>query len=358
MRRGLTTLLLAFFLGLAFSLQALYLSIDPPELWDSSSAVIIGKVTDSQVQEEGTGNIATYFTISLEKVFKGNISKYLLLRLPGGEINGFGLSVSDIPKLVKGERLLLFLGENPDHSFYILGGFQGKISLKNGNALEWNITEKELLQRLSLGSAGLVGLEYNPSATTSYGICKDSVTGNKIYWTSGAPTGGWTINDNDPSGLSSQQLQDAYNASANAWNQAGACFSFGSVTNIISDSSLTSKKQDGVNVLTFGVPESGAFATTYYWYYSSGQLIECDTVFDNTLTWAVPGCNNRSAYDLQNVATHEFGHWLCLNDLTSRLDILETMFLYGLPGGCQKQTLYSGDIAGIQAIYGACKKKD
>ena len=54
--------------------------------------------------------------------------------------------------------------------------------------------------------------------------------------------------------------------------------------------------------------------------------------------------------DLQNIATHEFGHAAGLDDYY-QCD-LETMYGYSYYGDIEKRDLYDGDIAGIQKLYG------
>jgi hypothetical protein len=55
--------------------------------------------------------------------------------------------------------------------------------------------------------------------------------------------------------------------------------------------------------------------------------------------------------DLKNIATHEFGH-NGLNDLYMPPSIALTMYGYSGYGETDKQTLGTGDISGIQALYG------
>ena len=56
--------------------------------------------------------------------------------------------------------------------------------------------------------------------------------------------------------------------------------------------------------------------------------------------------------DLGTIATHEFGHWLLLEELYNKPAGDQTMYGYSTYGETSKQTLESGDIAGIEAIYG------
>lgn len=56
-------------------------------------------------------------------------------------------------------------------------------------------------------------------------------------------------------------------------------------------------------------------------------------------------------FDVQAVATHEFGHWLDLLDLYDSSSSETTMYYQISPGEIKKRSLDSDDIAGIRAIY-------
>ena len=58
-----------------------------------------------------------------------------------------------------------------------------------------------------------------------------------------------------------------------------------------------------------------------------------------------------TAYDVQNIMTHEAGHWLMLLDLYQWRTQKLTMYGYGALGELQKRTLGVGDELGIDQIY-------
>lgn len=55
--------------------------------------------------------------------------------------------------------------------------------------------------------------------------------------------------------------------------------------------------------------------------------------------------------DVQNIMTHEAGHWLMLNDLYSTAASQQTMYGYALDRELKKRSLESGDLAGVKKIY-------
>jgi hypothetical protein len=104
----------------------------------------------------------------------------------------------------------------------------------------------------------------------------------------------------------------------------------------------------------FGRVSGSAIAVTYTWKWTDG-LVESDTVFNRSLGWGNvadtgDGCNETQPYyDLQNIATHEFGHIYGLDHPADGR--FETMYAYGYTGESLKRTPGQGDLAGLATIY-------
>jgi hypothetical protein len=111
----------------------------------------------------------------------------------------------------------------------------------------------------------------------------------------------------------------------------------------------TANRQDD---LMFGRSGS-SIATTYTWLWTDGQ-IESDVVFNKGLAWfnaesEGDGCYELvGAYDVANIAVHEFGHVYGLDHSPGRF---ATMYAYGFTGETLKRTPGDGDVKGIAAAY-------
>ena len=171
-----------------------------------------------------------------------------------------------------------------------------------------------------------------------------------IHWASDDPSVTYTV-DTYGSGLDHVDAFDTIVVSFETWDYETETEVFGEGSDTY-DSQLTAGELDYVNAVVWGnYPTSGVIAVTHFWYYSgSGELVDVDTMFDTDYDWSLSGESDKM--DLQNIATHEFGHWLVLDDLYNRPARTQTMYGYSTYGEIIKRTLESGDIAGLEAIYG------
>ena len=109
---------------------------------------------------------------------------------------------------------------------------------------------------------------------------------------------------------------------------------------------------DEQNTMSWGTIDGpgGIVAVCSYWYYvGTKRLVEFDIVFDAAEAWSTNGAPG--TFDIRNIATHELGHTLVLQDLRSPKDGALTMHAYTWLGDTGKRSLGSGDIRGVQAIY-------
>lgn len=123
-----------------------------------------------------------------------------------------------------------------------------------------------------------------------------------------------------------------------------------------SNTTITRARLDGKNIITWARASSGTLGVTYVWYYpQTGLTAEIDTIMNNRYKWTWSNsnvCADNSTYDAQNIMTHELGHWLGLEDEYDSASFgNNTMFGYGSVNEVKKNTLTTGDIAGVASIY-------
>lgn len=172
------------------------------------------------------------------------------------------------------------------------------------------------------------------------------------------PNGRWTylLNTSSvPTSVGASNLPLIATSSFNTWSKTTGnkvTFSLGAKTTI------DRKAFDGKNIITWGKTSIQALAVTYTWYYpSTGLVAEVDTIMNNRYAWSWTPynpqnlCADKNSYDVQNILTHELGHWLGLDDEYSPSYVDNTMYGYGSKAEIKKDTLTTGDIAGISSIY-------
>ncbi|MDW8029959.1 MAG: matrixin family metalloprotease [Armatimonadota bacterium] len=163
-----------------------------------------------------------------------------------------------------------------------------------------------------------------------------------------------------PSGysLTPDQIVQAIRDSFATWSAANSAFNF----NYGGTTSAQAGRLDGINAISWRNLQSGALAITYVWVSRlTRRVIEADTAFNNRYAWfdfslpegynADNHCPDRpSAYDIRNIATHEFGHWIGLADLYHSAEKDTTMYGYGDVQELKKRTLATGDKTGAQLL--------
>ena len=155
-------------------------------------------------------------------------------------------------------------------------------------------------------------------------------------------TAKYWINPSNKYGLSVSAVVTTITTSAETWDKetSATVFSYQGTT------SKQAGKYDGTNVVAWGAYRAGVIAVTYIWY-SGSQILETDTRLNTFYKWSLSGESGKM--DVQNIVTHEFGHWAGLADLYDGEDYWLTMYGYSDYGETYKRTLGLGDIYGLEA---------
>ncbi|HEX7664552.1 MAG TPA: matrixin family metalloprotease [Polyangiaceae bacterium] len=127
---------------------------------------------------------------------------------------------------------------------------------------------------------------------------------------------------------------------------------------------------DGVNRIMYGPitiagHEKDVAVTVSYANASTGAIEEADTVLNSKYSFAVldaskgdeprySECGNK--YDVQNVATHEFGHFFGLGEDMN--DTTATMFVTSAPCQTHKRALTESDTSAMASLYAGAADAD
>lgn len=247
--------------------------------------------------------------------------------------------------------------------------------IKNGSIRLFSCFSLILLLAVVLAASAILpaaGISAGPAADNALAfavsgddiICVEVVRTNKApaaskpsgYVLTGykwlSPPVAYAINTNSiPAGLTETAVADVIKASAETWDEATGTELF---KDAVSDTTATYGIYDQTNAVTFApIASSGTIAVTMYWFNRKTKaLVEFDMCFNTNYPWGISGSTGGTFMDIQNIATHEFGHSVGLGDLYKTTTTELTMYGYANYNQTNKTSLEAGDIAGIQFLYG------
>ena len=73
--------------------------------------------------------IYTYVKMRVDQTLKGDEKREILIRVPGGQAQGYGMLVHGVANFAPGERALVFLHQDPDGAPSVVGMTQGKFRI-------------------------------------------------------------------------------------------------------------------------------------------------------------------------------------------------------------------------------------
>lgn len=144
-----------------FSAGALFgLSVEPLTLdqrADRSGLIVRGAVEEVVSFRNFDGLIYSEATIRVAETFKGRLPARFTLRYRGGQVADGGESVTDVPRLLRGEERAFFLERAADHSLAIVAGPEGAPLLRSpdGHAAAGDKILGRLRQRFPRPAAGI-----------------------------------------------------------------------------------------------------------------------------------------------------------------------------------------------------------
>jgi hypothetical protein len=191
--------------------------------------------------------------------------------------------------------------------------------------------------------------EANAKSSKQGGTTTNSCSKTFSKW--GTTPVSYIVNTTNSQGLDPLFIQNAIMNGVNEWDTHTS-------RNLVVDTYTVDNTvkwgvQDFKNAIVFGnVTDADTIAVTTYWrYLRGGNLAEFDILMDEDFAWG-DATIDPIKMDFQNIFTHEFGHGLGLSDIYTSTCNTQTMFGYSWEGDYLKRTLESGDISGLQRLYG------
>lgn len=136
------------------------------QLVDSSTAIVRVSAEADHARAVGLDSrerpeaIVTDTSLAVAHAYKGSKPARFTLTQPGGRANGYGLFVSDTPKLGAGERAVLFLDEHG-----VVGGEQGCLRVVRGQVPALGISLATLEASIAGALNGELSAEEDPAAS-------------------------------------------------------------------------------------------------------------------------------------------------------------------------------------------------
>jgi len=160
----------------------------------------------------------------------------------------------------------------------------------------------------------------------------------------------YAVNPSNSQGLSEEFVMNTLSASSEAWDAATS-------SELLNAPSVDYTAQYGMqnyqNAVAFGdYSDANVIGVTTVWYTRVGKrIVEFDMLLNTKYQWGDASLDP-ALMDLQNIATHEFGHSVGMSDIYSASCTGATMYGYSNNGDLAKRTLEQPDVAGLQKMYG------
>jgi hypothetical protein len=167
-------------------------------------------------------------------------------------------------------------------------------------------------------------------------------------------------------GLDEKYILEAVTLAADAWRCKlalrgdGSQMALGPIVGIDMRKEIADFKNDapdGLNVIGFGYIQGAgrALAATQVYMRATGpisqrEIIEADITINEEFRFGDASKNFRMV-DGRETLTHEFGHYLGLDDVMNRRCVNSTMYASSEPGETKKRTPDADDIQGINEVF-------
>src|SRR3989337_862802 len=172
-----------------------------------------------------------------------------------------------------------------------------------------------------------------------------------IHWPTGTGNVAYAVNSKGAPAGAKAEIGEAFET----WDEQIADTLF---NDDVGTATQAGNRFDGKNVVSWARLGRGIIAQTTVWYNRyTNEIVEFGMVFSTAFKWGIDADGEGSAYtltnafDVQDIATHEAGHTLMLEDLYMPESNALTMYGYGSYGQTYAISLGAGDVSGINAVY-------
>jgi hypothetical protein len=292
----------------------------------SSELQAIIEITDSD-SFENKSDLYSHSKALVHKIIKGSrdVPKEIVIETLGGEKRGLGLFYSGFPRPYIGEKYQASLKKVGD-TYRVVGLEKGFVNLNPTRNYSRNRTD---------GSNG-------------------AGTGAYLYWASSSIPIPYFISYPTFKNLTS--FTAAIHASFKTWR---------SVANTTIDfigmgcTKTTQNDNDGVNSVVYiqsnWIYDTSIIALTRNFYVAAdtskqGLILDTDILL-NAVNHSFTTTAESGKHDVQNILTHEIGHWIGLGHEVAPTDTTATMYATASAGELNKRYLHDNDIAAVRAAY-------
>jgi len=131
--RALPVCLLLAWCGIGTSSATTLVELSFPELAAASEQVVVGTVVALEAtRDESQRFIHTNVKIAVERHVRGRGPAEIVVRTPGGQLDGEAVLAHGAPSFTVGEKVLLFLTRWEDGALKVAGYVQGKSTVAVG----------------------------------------------------------------------------------------------------------------------------------------------------------------------------------------------------------------------------------
>jgi hypothetical protein len=378
---------------------------------DRSSAIIVGHVVTSRVENSPRFGIETITGVVVEESIKGQTDAIIDIHEPGGELDGEARLIPGVPEFVPGERVLLLLHQRDDGTYAVndlqLGAFRfirdngNDLVLRNeieGRDLDGSphterhrsadrfieyvrriVRSEPAVEDYFIDASAMAARTQSAAAFTASSYTIALASGLGARWNVFPSPVSWNKGNSEVGALGNGSSQ--VSAAISAWNAVGAHYALTSstpntngfleasdgVNNIVFEKNLTSAGVQPYSCTQGGILGMGGVHAAVGTHSFNGETFATSREADVSMNQGLGACTLAQfpSEAFNSTVAHELGHTLgfrhsdqsrlqnavCSSDPTldcSNSAIMDHIIVFGLNGQLQ-----AWDSSAVSHVYGA-----